>query len=244
MLSIKSLKVNREKSVILNGVSLDIKPGETHILMGPNGSGKSTLANSLMGNPDYSIISGQIILGGKDITTLGVAERAKAGLFLAFQYPVEIPGVPLLQFLKLAYIEKTGIKITPGAFLKLVNEHTSRLDIKKELLDRYLNEGFSGGEKKKIEILQLSILSPEFVILDETDSGLDVTALKTIFKDIDFFKNKNNIGVLAITHYARILDYLKPDFVHIIQNGKIVKSGGIEIAKEVERKGYEAIVGS
>ncbi|NCT55722.1 Fe-S cluster assembly ATPase SufC [bacterium] len=242
MLSIKNLKVNREGLEILKGISLNIKKGETHVLMGPNGSGKSTLANSLMANPDYEVTSGSIVLNQSDITKLDVSERAKKGLFLAFQYPVEVPGVPLIQFLKLAYTEKTGTSITPGAFLKLINEVAKDLDIKQSLLDRYLNEGFSGGEKKKIEILQMAVLNPEFVILDETDSGLDVTALKTIFKYVNQIKISKNMGVLVVTHYSRILEFLKPDFVHIMKEGKLVKSGGIELAEEIEKDGYKTLV--
>lgn len=241
MLKIKDLKVSREGKNILYGVSLNIKKGETHVLMGPNGSGKSTLVNTLMGNPLYNITEGSVNLDGENLLELDVSERAKKGLFMAFQYPVEVPGVPLIQFLKTAYTEKTGHKITPGAFLKLVNEQAKKLDIKDNLLNRYLNEGFSGGEKKKVEILQLAILNPGYVLLDETDSGLDVTALKDIFTNISVLQKENKMGILAVTHYSRILEYLKPDFVHIIKDGKIVKTGGKEVAQDIEKNGYKNV---
>jgi len=244
MLNIKNLKVTREDKEILKGVNINIAGGETHVLMGPNGSGKSTLVNAVMGNPLYKVTSGTILINKKDITEISVSDRAKMGLFMAFQYPVEVPGVPLIQFLKTAYIEQTGEKITPGKFLMLINEHAEKLGIPQDLLGRYLNEGFSGGEKKKVEILQLSVLNPKFVLLDETDSGLDVTALKDIFTSINRLQKDNGMGVLVVTHYSRILDYLTPSHVHILKGGKIAISGGRELADKIEKEGYGKVESS
>lgn len=241
MLEIKNLKASRDNKKILNGINLKIKPNEVHAIMGPNGSGKSTLANAVMGNPDIVVESGEVLLDKQDILDLEVNDRAKKGLFMAFQYPVEVPGVPLTQFLKLVYETKNNTKITPGKFLQLVNEKAEQLKIKKELLSRYLNEGFSGGEKKKVEILQMALFEPKFAVLDETDSGLDISALKIVAEGVNKVKEDTKMGVLVITHYSRILNYLKPDYVHILKDGEIIKSGGMEIAEQLEKDGYEGL---
>jgi Fe-S cluster assembly ATP-binding protein len=228
-----------EGKEILKGVNLQIKPNETHAVMGPNGGGKSTLASVVMGHPGYIITQGRIIADGIDITKLPTDKRAKQGIFLGFQYPVEVAGVSFSNFLRMAVNEnkKTNEKLSPIAFRNLIGEKAKELAFTNEITKRMLNEGFSGGEKKKAEILQLTILKPKYAILDEPDSGLDVDALKYISKTIqnlDF-----PLGLLLITHYQRILHYLKPDFVHVLINGKIIKSGNHLLAKEIEKKGYE-----
>lgn len=237
-LNIKDLFVNRDTKSILKGVSLQIKSGEIHAVMGPNGSGKSTLANALMGNSNFEIVSGTVEISSKNILNMEPFERSREGLFMAFQYPVEVPGVPLIQFLKLIYETRFDTKITPGKFLKLVQEKAEILNVKKDLLNRYLNVGFSGGEKKKIEILQMFLLEPKFAVLDETDSGLDVSALKVVAEGVKEVQKQLNMGVLVITHYSRILDYLKPNYVHILQDGKISETGDFNLAKQIESKGY------
>ncbi|MFH2109039.1 MAG: Fe-S cluster assembly ATPase SufC, partial [Patescibacteria group bacterium] len=235
MLKIRNLEVNREGKRILKGVTLRIKSGETHILMGPNGSGKSTLANTLMGNPLYKVVGGEMSFEGKSLLNLSPDKRAKLGLFLAFQYPVEISGVSMASFLRTAYKE-LGKPL--GFFNKNLEGSLKFLNIDKGFMQRYLNEGFSGGEKKKSEILQLAMFSPKLAILDETDSGLDVSALKTVAESFTKIKIKNpKLSFLIITHYTRILKYLDVDFVHIMLNGRVVKSGGIELSEEVEEKG-------
>jgi len=235
MLKIRNLEVNREGKRILKGVTLRIKSGETHILMGPNGSGKSTLANTLMGNPLYKVVGGEMSFEGKSLLNLSPDKRAKLGLFLAFQYPVEISGVSMASFLSTAYKE-LGKPL--GFFNKNLEGSLKFLNIDKGFMQRYLNEGFSGGEKKKSEILQLAMFSPKLAILDETDSGLDVSALKTVAESFTKIKIKNpKLSFLIITHYTRILKYLDVDFVHIMLNGRVVKSGGIELSEEVEEKG-------
>ncbi len=221
---------------ILNGVSLKISKGKIHALMGPNGSGKSTLAASLMGHPGYKIVSGKIILNGADITKLSPDKKAKAGLFLGFQYPIEVNGVNFSSFLRMAVNEKQGKRVSPIAFKNQLIEKAKTLSFNYDITQRSLNENFSGGEKKKAEILQLAILKPDFAILDEPDSGLDVDALKYIaqaLNSLDF-----PIGLLLITHYQRILHFIKPDFVHIMVGGKIVKSGTSDLAREIEETGY------
>ena len=243
MLKINNLKANIDKKSILNGFSLEIKAGEVHTIMGPNGSGKSTLSNILSGKKGYEV-SGEVLFENKDLFELETEERAHKGMFLAFQYPLEIPGVNTNIFLKtsLNAIRKArGEKeLDAIEFLKVVKEKSKELKFDEEKLSRQLNVGFSGGEKKKNEILQMSILNPKLSILDETDSGLDIDALKIVANGVNSLRKKNN-AFLIITHYQRLLDYIKPDFVHVLIDGKIKKSGGPELALELENKGYENI---
>ncbi len=243
MLKINNLKAKVGEKSILNDFSLDIKPGEVHAIMGPNGSGKSTLSNILSGKKGYDV-SGEIKFEGIDLFSLETEERAHKGIFLAFQYPLEIPGVNTNIFLKhsLNAIRKArGEKeLDALEFLKLVKQKSKELKFDEEKLNRQLNVGFSGGEKKKNEILQMSILNPKLSILDETDSGLDIDALKTVAQGVNALRKKNN-SFLIITHYQRLLDYIKPDHVHVLMNGKITKSGGPELALELEKKGYEGL---
>jgi len=240
-LVIKNLHVSVEGQKILNGIDLTIKKGEVSALMGPNGSGKSTLAYTLMGHPKYNIDSGEVWFKGRNILELGADERAKLGVFLSFQYPQEIPGVSVSNFLRTAINAVKPNQISIPDFVKLLKEKMRLLKVDDKFARRYLNEGFSGGEKKKAEILQMAVLQPEMAILDETDSGLDIDALKTVAEGINTLLNPN-MGVLLITHYQRILDYIKPDKVHIMIKGKIVRSGGKELAHEMEEKGYEGMV--
>ncbi len=241
MLEIKNLQVSINNKSILKGLNLSIKPGELHAIMGPNGSGKSTLANVLSGKGGYKI-SGKLNFEGKNLKEIPIEERAKKGIFLAFQYPLEIPGVNTNIFLKtsLNSIRKArGEKeIDTLSFLKMVKEKSSELGIDENFLSRQLNVGFSGGEKKKNEILQMKILDPNFSILDETDSGLDIDALKVIANGVNSSRNKKK-SFLVITHYQRLLNYIKPDFVHVLSDGKIVKSGCSELAEELEKTGYK-----
>jgi Fe-S cluster assembly ATP-binding protein len=243
VLKINNLKAKVGEKSILNDFSLDIKPGEVHAIMGPNGSGKSTLSNILSGKKGYDV-SGEIKFEGIDLFSLETEERAHKGIFLAFQYPLEIPGVNTNIFLKtsLNAIRKArGEKeLDALEFLKLVKQKSKELKFDEEKLNRQLNVGFSGGEKKKNEILQMSILNPKLSILDETDSGLDIDALKTVAQGVNALRKKNN-SFLIITHYQRLLDYIKPDHVHVLMNGKITKSGGPELALELEKKGYEGL---
>ena len=243
MLEIKNLQASINKKTILKGVNLTIKPGELHAIMGPNGSGKSTLANVLSGKNGYEI-SGEINFRGENLKNIPVDIRAQKGIFLAFQYPLEIPGVNTNIFLKtsLNSIRKSkGAKeLDTLAFLKLVKEKSSELGIDEKMLSRQLNVGFSGGEKKKNEILQMKILDPKFSILDETDSGLDIDALKIIAKGVNSSRNKEK-SFLVITHYQRLLDYIKPDFVHVLSDGKIIKTGCSELAQELEKTGYKKL---
>jgi len=236
-LQIKNLHVNVEGKEILKGITLEVKPGEIVAIMGPNGSGKSTLANTLMGNPDYKITQGNIIFNGEDITNLSPDQRAKRGLFLSFQYPSVVEGVTVTNFLRTARNAVKGENMNVLDFNKLLKEKMELLHVDKSFINRYLNQGFSGGEKKKAEILQMAILQPSFVILDETDSGLDVDALKVVAEGVKKIRT-NNMGILLITHYNRILDYLNPDKVHVMLNGKIAESGNAELAKELEKSGY------
>ena len=243
MLEIKNLKASINNRDIIKGLDITIKPGELHAIMGPNGSGKSTLANVLSGKNGYQI-SGAIQFKGKNLIEIPVDERAQKGIFLAFQYPTEIPGVNTNNFLKtsLNKVRKArGEKeLDTLTFLKIVKEKTAELGIDEKILSRQLNVGFSGGEKKKNEILQMKILDPSFIILDETDSGLDIDALKTIANGVNSSRDKMK-SFLVITHYQRLLDYIKPDFVHVLSDGKIVKSGGMELAEELEKTGYKKI---
>lgn len=236
-LLLSDLHVSIEGKLIVKGLTLEIKPGEIHAIMGPNGSGKSTLANALMGHPKYTITAGTVRLNGTDITQEGVDKRAVAGLFLSQQYSPEIPGVTLANFLRLATVKRRNETINPLLFHRELLEKMKELLIDTDFAKRYLNTGFSGGEKKKAEILQLVMLNPTYAILDETDSGLDVDALKIVAAGINRFHQPTN-GVLLITHYNRILQYVVPHYVHIMMDGKIVLSGGKELAQEVEKHGY------
>ncbi len=245
MLEIKDLTVSVEDKIILDNFSLKINQGEVHAIMGPNGSGKSTLSNVLCGKDNYKIKKGEIIFKEKNIFELSIDERAKLGLFLAFQYPVELPGVSITPFLKTAInskLKSLGKKeIDSLEFAKKVREASEYLGISKEMLKRSVNEGFSGGEKKRYEVLQMTLLNPDLTILDETDSGLDIDALKTVSKGVNRLKRKDN-SIVVITHYQRLLDYIIPDFVHILVAGKIVRSGDKNLALELEKKGYENII--
>lgn len=240
LLNINNLKVNIEDKEILKGLNLDIGPGEIHIIMGPNGSGKSTLAYTLMGHPKYEITNGEIKLEDELLNDLSTDKRAKKGIFLSFQYPEEIPGVTVEEFLRTAKTSVSGENQKIMPFNKLLKEKMNQLEMKEEYATRYLNLGFSGGEKKKNEILQMSILEPKLAILDETDSGLDVDAIRVVAEGVKKIHNEKT-SVLVITHYNKLLDYLEPDYVHILLDGKIVKTGGIELAKEIDEKGYENI---
>jgi len=240
-LIIKDLFVNIDGKEIVKGVNLEVKEGEIVALMGPNGSGKSTLANVIMGNPKYQVTSGKILYKDKNILDLKVDERAKLGLFLGFQYPTEVSGVSLTNFLRTAYNSLNENKISLLDFRKLLEEKMALLKIDKSFMTRYLNEGFSGGEKKRAEILQLAILNPKFAILDETDSGLDISSLKIVANGINKLKNSEN-SILLITHYNRVLQYIKPDRVYLIIDGKIIKEGKAELAEEIEKYGYEKFI--
>jgi Fe-S cluster assembly ATP-binding protein len=244
MLSIHNLHAGIEEKNILKGINLDIKPGEVHAIMGPNGSGKSTLASVLAGRQHFEVTEGTVEFGGKDLLDLAPEERAGEGLFLAFQYPVEIPGLTTTNFIKTAVNEIRKYRgeepLDAVGFLKLMKEKMKLMEIDQSLLSRSLNEGFSGGEKKRNEIFQMAMLQPKLAILDETDSGLDIDAIRIVANGVNKFRNENN-AVLVITHYQRLLDYIVPDFVHVLYNGRIVKSGTRELALELEEKGYDFI---
>lgn len=239
-LEIQDLHATVEGKEILKGVTLTIEQGELHAIMGPNGSGKSTLANVLMGHPKYDVTKGKIILGGEDITGLEPDERARLGLFLSFQYPVEIPGVTVENFLRTAVQEVTGEDYDVVEFHAILKEKLEELKVNESFTQRYLNQGFSGGEKKRMEILQMLLLNPKFVVLDETDSGLDVDALKVVSEGINKVKDQDH-GVLLITHYNRILQYVVPDKVHVFVDGRLVKSGDKELAHQIEKEGYSGM---
>ncbi|MFC8382811.1 Fe-S cluster assembly ATPase SufC [Nocardia sp. NPDC056952] len=228
-----------ESKQILNGVDLTVKSGETHAIMGPNGSGKSTLSYVIAGHPKYTVTQGTITLDGEDVLAMSVDERARAGLFLAMQYPVEVPGVSMSNFLRTAATSIRGEAPKLRTWVKEVKESMKELDIDSAFADRSVNEGFSGGEKKRHEVLQLGLLKPKIAILDETDSGLDVDALRIVSEGVNRYKERTDGGVLLITHYTRILRYIKPDFVHVFVNGKIVAEGGSELAEELDANGYE-----
>ncbi len=247
LLNINDLHVSIEDKQILQGITLSVSSGEVHAVMGPNGSGKSTTAATLAGHPDYMVTGGSVTMNENKILELSPDERAQKGLFLAFQYPVEVPGVRVQNFLKLAY--EARFKDQPEKLFKKVidfRKHlqglAKELDIDVDFLNRGLNEGFSGGEKKQLEILQMALLEPEFAILDETDSGLDIDAIKKVAKGVKTVIEKYNTGVLVITHYKRILEYLKPDFVHVMVKGKIIQSGGEELVDQLEKDGYKNLV--
>jgi Fe-S cluster assembly ATP-binding protein len=232
---------DQSAAAILRGVNLTVAPGEVHALMGPNGSGKSTLASTLLGSPDYEVTSGRILFKGDDVTTWSPDVRGKAGMFLAFQYPQEIQGVSVLNFLRQALSARKGIDLSMLELRLAIMEWMARLDMDPSFADRYLNEGFSGGEKKRNEILQMAILEPEIAILDETDSGLDIDALRVVAKGVQEVRSaRPELGVLAITHYRRLLDELTPDVVHIMIDGQLVASGGMELVERLETDGYEA----
>jgi Fe-S cluster assembly ATP-binding protein len=245
-LEIKNLQVSVETEdgpkEILKGVDLTVNSGETHAIMGPNGSGKSTLAYSIAGHPKYSITGGSVSLDGADVLEMSVDERAKAGLFLAMQYPVEVPGVSVTNFLRTAATAIRGEAPKVRTWVTEVKEAMQKLAIDSEFAERSINEGFSGGEKKRHEILQLELLKPKIAILDETDSGLDVDALRIVSEGVNRAKIENNLGVLLITHYTRILKYIQPDFVHVFAAGRIVEEGGPELAEQLEENGYAKYV--
>ncbi len=236
---IKNLQAETEGIPILKGVDLTIRQGETHALMGPNGSGKSTLANVIMGHPAYDVTEGEIRFRGENLLELDPEERARLGVFLAFQYPVAIPGVSVAKFLKSAYDATHGDeKVKSAAFLKELRENIKYLEVDDSFINRYLNDGFSGGEKKRMEILQMLTLKPKFAVMDETDSGLDIDALKVVSKGVNKLTGPD-FGLLVITHYERILRYIQPDHLHILIDGKIVHSGGPELVKRLEESGYD-----
>jgi len=244
-LDIQNLHVAVEGKPILKGLSLSVRKGEIHALMGPNGSGKSTLANALMGNPKYEVTEGQILLNGENLLELSADERGRKGLFLAFQYPMAIPGVSVANFLRMALTarrKEMGEEkpLPPKEFRALVREKMALLKMDDSFAGRYINDGFSGGEKKRAEILQMAVLRPEIAILDETDSGLDIDALRIVSEGVNALAGPD-LGVLLITHYQRILNYIKPQFVHVLVDGRIVKSGGAELAHELEAQGYDRV---
>jgi Fe-S cluster assembly ATP-binding protein len=244
MLHIENLHARVEEKEILKGISLEVKPGEVHAIMGPNGSGKSTLASVIAGRDNFEVTEGKVTLENQDLLDLDPEERAHAGVFLSFQYPVEIPGVSVTNFIKAAINESRkarGLEDMPAnEMLSKIREKAALLEIDRKFLSRSLNEGFSGGEKKRNEIFQMAMLEPKLAILDETDSGLDIDALRIVANGVNKLKNKDN-AIVVITHYQRLLDYIVPDYVHVLYNGRIVKSGTKELAKELEAKGYDWI---
>ena len=244
MIKIKNLKAGIEDALILNGINLEVKAGEVHAIMGPNGSGKSTLASVIAGKEDYEVTEGEIDFEGEGLLELPPDERANKGVFLSFQYPVEIPGISVSNFIKTSINEKRkakGLEPMPTPkLLKMMREKMELLNIKEGYLSRNMNEGFSGGEKKRNEIFQMAMLEPKLAILDETDSGLDIDALRIVANGVNKLKTKDN-ATIVITHYQRLLDYIVPDFVHVLHNGRIIKSGGATLAHELEEKGYDWI---
>lgn len=244
MLSIKNLSASIADKQILKGFELEVKPGEVHAIMGPNGTGKSTLANVLAGREEYEVTSGEAIFNGQDLLDMAPEERAREGVFLAFQYPVEIPGVGMANFMKASLNEirkhRGEEPLDAVQFLKIMKEKSKLVELDEKLTKRAVNEGFSGGEKKRNEIFQMAMLEPKLGILDETDSGLDIDALRVVSNGVNKLRNKDN-AFIVITHYQRLLDYIVPDFVHVMYDGRIVKSGGKELALELEEKGYDWI---
>jgi len=244
MINIKNLHVSVEGKEILKGLNLEVNAGEVHAIMGPNGSGKSTLANVLAGDENYEVTEGEVIFEDKKLLEMSPEDRAREGLFLAFQYPIEIPGISNAIFLQTAINEikkyNNQPELTPKEFLELIREKTKILGMDNSLISRAVNQGFSGGEKKRNEILQMLMLNPKLALLDETDSGLDIDALKIVAEGVNKFKAKDN-AVILVTHYQRLLDYIVPDFVHVLYKGEIIKSGGKELALELEEKGYDWI---
>jgi Fe-S cluster assembly ATP-binding protein len=238
-LDIAALKAVADGKEILKGIDLKINEGEVHLIMGPNGAGKSTLANVLMGHPNYEVTDGQVDFFSEDLLDMKVDERARKGLFLSFQYPEEVPGITVENFLKTSIKEKTGFLPMTSRFRKDAHLVMDRLDMSHDYLERYLNQGFSGGEKKKNEILQMALLKPKLTILDETDSGLDIDAIKSVYENLKEFKAEKS-SLLIITHYNKILEYIQPDFVHVLVDGKIVKSGTVDIANEIDLNGFTA----
>jgi Fe-S cluster assembly ATP-binding protein len=240
-LEIRNLHVRTEDREILRGVDLVVRRGELHALMGPNGSGKSTLANTIMGHPDYEVTDGEILFDGANILELAPHERAKLGLFLAFQYPVAIPGVSVANFLRMAINARREEPIKMKEFASQLTAAVELLDVDRSFTSRHLNDGFSGGEKKRAEVLQMAMLRPEIAVLDETDSGLDIDALRTVAEGVRKLHLDQGLGCLIITHYQRILDYIKPEFVHVMMDGRIVLEGGNEVVERLEREGYDRI---
>lgn len=238
LLEIRDLSVEVENKEVLKGVNLTINPGEVHAIMGKNGSGKTTLSHAIMGHPKYKILRGDILLQGESLLGLSPDERARRRIFLAFQYPVAIPGVTVAQFLRSAILSVRKSEVEPKNVRKLIKEEMVKLDIPDSFMTRFLNEGFSGGEKKRLETLQLRLLKPNMMVLDETDSGLDIDSLRQVSESIESARGPDK-GILLITHYQRMLSYVKPDFVHVFLSGKIVKSGGADLALELEERGYE-----
>lgn len=236
-LEIKDLHVTVDDKEVLKGFTLTVEPGETVALMGPNGSGKSTLANAIMGHPGYEVTSGTMTYDGNDLSELEPEDRSKLGLFLSFQHPVEVPGLVVQDYLKRILETKKGERVRLLDFKRTLKQHLDELDIDASFVKRYLNEGFSGGEKKRMEILQLALLEPKMAVLDETDSGLDIDALKSVAKGVNLLR-EGKMGVLAITHYKRLLDHLKPDRVAIMKDGKVVREGGPDLADKLEAEGY------
>lgn len=244
MLTIKDLHANIEGKEILKGINLQVNAGEVHAIMGPNGSGKSTLASVLAGNPAFTVTGGSVVFNGKDLLAMSPEDRSHEGVFLSFQYPVEIPGVSMVNFMRAAVNEKRKYyrmePLSASDFLKLMREKRAIVELDNKLTSRSVNEGFSGGEKKRNEIFQMAMLEPKLSILDETDSGLDIDALRTVAGGVNKLKTANN-ATIVITHYQRLLDYIKPDFVHVLYKGRIVKTGGPELALVLEEKGYDWI---
>ena len=247
LLEVKDLHAGIEGKEILKGMNLTVNRGEVHAIMGPNGSGKSTLSKVLAGHPNYEVISGTVNFDGKDLLELEPDERAREGIFMAFQYPVEVPGVSNAQFLRLAYNEKMkhvgGEELDPLEFNDLLKEKAKVVEMDPQFFKRSVNEGFSGGEKKRNEILQMAVLEPKLAILDETDSGLDIDALRIVAEGVNKLRSQDN-AIILVTHYQRLLNYIQPDFVHVLANGKIVKEGGKELALELEEKGYDWVRGA